>query len=131
MINKQVMKTSIIHIGFAVISVGMMLIILGINEGERSGAEAQMDVQGLKFDFKTGSTGAAMFLVGAIMATVGGVLKNDYQTSEIPIYSRMISTEHLAYEKSLKAYRACAQTDGELETCFAQIFFQINREFLE
>lgn len=36
MLNKQVMKPTIVLIGFAVISVGMMLIILGIHEKEGS-----------------------------------------------------------------------------------------------
>jgi len=83
MINKQVMKATIVHTGFAVISIGMMLIILGINEG---GFEGSGEAGSLKFDFKTGSTGVGVFVIGALMATAGGVLKNDYSTSKIPMY---------------------------------------------
>jgi len=43
MVNKQIMKVSIIQIGFAVISIGMMLIILGINGG---GAETSAALLG-------------------------------------------------------------------------------------
>ncbi|MDH5668829.1 MAG: hypothetical protein OEY86_12530 [Nitrospira sp.] len=129
MINKQVMKVSIVHIGFAVISVGLMLIILGIQEG---GVEGGIDVQGLKFDFKTGSTGVAMFCIGAIMATVGGVLKNDYQTSEIPKYETVSHVENISpYSESIDAYKSCKNMKGNFETCFAQIFFQINKDQLK
>jgi len=132
MINKQVMKSAIVNIGFAVISVGMMLIILGINEGSRSGAEASADIQGVKFDFKTGSTGVAMFIVGAIMSTVGGVLKNEYQTSEIPKYESMsVPGVTAKYEESIKAYKACNAQGKGFEGCFSQIFFQINQKELQ
>lgn len=132
MINKQVMKSTVIHIGFAVVSVGMMLIILGIKEEGESGAKAAIEANGIKFDFKTGSTGVAMFCVGAIMATIGGVLKNDYQTSEIPNYETVAhpasSTE---YNKSIEAYKACSTKGENFETCFSQVFFQINIERLK
>ncbi len=132
MINKQVMKSTVVHIGFAVISVGMMLIILGIKEEGESGAEASVEANGIKFDFKTGSTGVAMFCVGAVMATIGGVLKNDYQTSEIPTYESMdISSSASAYEKSINAYHECSKQGKSFETCFSQVFFQINKDRLK
>jgi len=130
MINKQVMKTTIVNIGFAVISVGMMLIILGIKEEGVSGAEAKVQAHGINFDFKTGSTGVAMFCVGAIMATIGGVLKNDYQTSEIPKYESVAPVDP-SYDKSINAYQACSSQGESFETCFTQIFFQINKDRLK
>ena len=54
MVNKQIMKVAIMQIGFAVTSIGMMLIILGFNNGGATGAA---EVSGMKFDFKSGSTG--------------------------------------------------------------------------
>lgn len=84
MLNKQVMKVSIMQIGFAVLSVGMMFIVLGIKEG---GAEGGIGIGEIKFDFKTGSTGLVVFVIGALMATAGGVLKNDYDTVPIPGYA--------------------------------------------
>lgn len=132
MINKQVMKSTVVYIGFAVISVGMMLIILGIKEDGASGAEAAIEANGVKFDFKTGSTGVAMFCVGAIMATIGGVLKNDYQTAEIPSYLAINKSEESAeYNKSIEAYKACSLKGDNFETCFSQLFFQINVEHLK
>lgn len=46
MLNKQSMKLTIIHIGLAVISVGMMFIILGINDG---GGEGGVKLSGIDF----------------------------------------------------------------------------------
>ena len=39
MINKQIMKVSVMQIGFSVISIGMMLIVLGINAGGIEGVK--------------------------------------------------------------------------------------------
>jgi hypothetical protein len=83
-INKQIMKVSVMQIGFAVVSIGMMFIVLGINDG---GGVGSGDFHGLKFDFRTGSTGVLIFVVGAAMATAGGVLKNDYTTVSVPGYA--------------------------------------------
>lgn len=132
MINKQVMKSTIVNIGFAVISVGMLLIILGIRDetGSGQGAQAGGEVGGIKFDFTTGSTGVAMFMVGAIMATIGGVLKNEYTTSTIPNYESM-AFAHPQYEESLQAYQACAADKKNFDACFTQIFFQINQARLQ
>jgi hypothetical protein len=81
--NKQIMKISVMQIGFAVASLGIMFVVLGFSDG---GAQGSMDAAGFKFDFKTGSTGAVVFVIGAAMATAGGVMRNDYQTVPIPGY---------------------------------------------
>lgn len=129
MINKQVMKTSIINIGFAVMSIGLMLLVLGIESG---GAEASAAVNELEFNLKTGSTGVAIFVVGAIMATLGGVLKNDYQTSQIPNYEHVsLPNIDLHLLRSRAAYKECTKFGTEFESCFAQAFFQINSEALK
>ena len=113
MINKQIMKVSVMQIGFSVISIGMMLIVLGINTG---GIEGSGEVNGIKFDFKIGSTGVAVFLVGAVMATVGGVLKNEYTTGKIPEY---IFEDSSKEQKILDAYKQCKNDkEVKLEKCF-------------
>ncbi|MEZ9764508.1 hypothetical protein AB4278_16595 [Vibrio splendidus] len=83
MINKQIMKVSVIQIGFAVISIGIMLVVLGISRG---GAEGGGSYMGFEFDVKIGSSGVLVFVIGAAMSTLGGVLKNDYATVPIPPY---------------------------------------------
>ncbi len=104
----------------------MMLSLLGIKDG---GLVGSGEAAGIKFDFKTGSTGVAMFVVGALMATIGGVLKNDYQTSLIPDYEHMTSKQfHQKYENSLEAYQLCKKDETSFERCFTQLFFQINIE---
>ena len=129
MINKQVMKTAIVNIGFAVMSIGLMLIVLGI---ERGGADSTVTVRDISFNIKTGSSGVAIFIVGAIMATLGGVLKNDYQTSQIPDYEHVPERPlSPALLQSREAYSKCSTYGESFETCFAQAFFQINSEALK
>ena len=81
MINKQVMKVTVIQIGFAVISIGLLFVVLGFNDG---GSEVEANSGELLFNFKTGSTGLAAIIIGALMATLGGVLKNTYSTVQVP-----------------------------------------------
>ena len=137
MINKQIMKTSVMHIGFAVISIGIMLIIFGIQGGGEGGAEGKFGIQDITFDFKTGSTGVAVFCVGALMATVGGVLKNEYTASTIPSFETVrVSKSSVAnlpdtYQKNLDAFRKCASFGENAETCFMQAFLQINEDALK
>ena len=88
MINKQIMKVIVIQIGFAVISIGMLFVVLGFNEG---GAEGNASNGVLSFNFKTGSSGLAAIIVGAAMATLGGVLNNAFSTVQVPTFSGQAS----------------------------------------
>ncbi|WP_273426062.1 hypothetical protein [Marinobacter sp.] len=128
--NKQAMKASIVNIGFAVISIGMMLIVIGI-ESDKD-IKVKGAVYDFKFDIRTGSAGVAVFLVGAVMATLGGLLKNSYQTSEIPSYTHVVKSDYSSkHEKSVSAYKACRNKSSDFELCFAQVFFQINKSDLQ
>lgn len=127
MVNKQIMKVSIMQIGFAVMSVGMMLIILGFNDG---GASGVAEVSGMKFDFKSGSTGVVVFLAGALMATAGGVLKNEYNTVPIPEYVYVESNQE--YTKSINAFIECKKLgDEKFKDCFIGFFQKINQGALK
>jgi hypothetical protein len=124
MTNKQVMKVSVMQIGFSVISIGMMLIVLGINSG---GVKGAVEGAGLKFDFKTGSTGVAVFLVGAVMATAGGVLKNKYKTGVIPKYISEDSSKES--EETIAAYNECkSQKITSPQECFIKFYERINQD---
>jgi hypothetical protein len=85
--NKQNLKLAVMQIGFAVISLGLMFVILGINDG---GGEGEGEAGGVKFNFKTGSTGAVVFVIGAAMATAGGVMRNEYKTVEVPKFQSVV-----------------------------------------
>ena len=89
MVNKQVMKTAVMQIGFALISIGMLFIMLGFNDGGIDGAGS---VGEFSFDFKIGSSGLAAFTIGAVMVTLGGVLKNEYNTVPIPNYTAKLKS---------------------------------------
>ncbi|WP_156168162.1 hypothetical protein [Grimontia sp. AD028] len=122
MINKQVMKVAIINIGFAVISIGMMMIILGINDGGASGKGGFGDIV---FDFRTGSTGIVVFVIGATMATLGAVMKNEYQTAGVPGYGAVLKGGG-ELEATKKLFTLCGEIHkgepNEIPTCFYDEF---------
>lgn len=121
--NKQIMKVAVMQIGFAVISIGVMFIILGINDG---GAEGGFEASGLKFDLKTGSTGAVVFVIGAAMAAAGGIIKNDYQTVPIPGFiDRGDGEASRAHAETVALYKECKKMGGAVsQECFYKLFSQ-------
>jgi hypothetical protein len=127
--NKQIIKVVIIEIGFAAMSLGLMFVMLGFNDG---GGEGGVGLGEIKIDFKTASTGALVFLVGAVMATAGGVLKNEYRSVPLPQYILTdASGPSEAETTSLKAYRECKSAGDEFAACFASLYGQINMEELK
>lgn len=127
--NKQIIKVVVMQIGFAAMSLGLMFVLLGINDG---GGEGRVGWGGVTIDFKTTSTGALVFSVGAMMATAGGVLKNEYKTIPLPQY---IGTAEAgpseAEAESLEAYRKCQSAGSEFPACFVSLYGQINAEQLK
>ena len=120
MISKQIMKVSVMQIGFAVISLGMMLIVLGINDG---GIDTRGNYQGMSFDLKTGSSGIVIFLVGAGMASAGGILKNDYSTVQIPQYLYVPQEASGTDADMMHNYQQCKQRyPAQLAECFTRSY---------
>lgn len=92
-VNKQELKVTVMLIGFAVISMGIMFIILGFKEENgANGIEGNFLAANVSFDFKTGSTGVAIFIIGALMVSLGGLLSNSYKGSSIPSYQAFQNT---------------------------------------
>jgi hypothetical protein len=120
MINKQVMKVAVMQIGFAVISIGLLFILLGFNDG---GAEGRADLQGISFDFKTSSSGLVALIMGGLMATFGGVLKNDYSTVEVPKYF-VIGSDLSAMKQSTKVCQKISLNKEAYYQCMGQSFIQ-------
>lgn len=114
------MKNTVMHIGYATISLGLSLILLGIKE-ENGGGEAKIAAPGITFDVKTGSTGAYVFVIGALMATVGGSLPNKYQGSTIPVYDKTANDMkllefqriYLTMKNSQEAFDLCTASTNE------------------
>lgn len=127
-VNKQIMKISVMQIGFAVVSLGIMFIILGIRDG---GGSLAGGGAGVTFDFRTGSTGAIVFVIGAAMATAGGVLKNEYQTVPIPTF-QLTSADKGADEVFAQAKELRTECDKRPEPdkfrCFYFLFAQMEPE---
>ncbi|GJH26281.1 hypothetical protein [Caballeronia novacaledonica] len=86
-VNKQLLKVVIIQVGFAVISVGLMFIILGISDG---GATVGGKGGGIEVDLKTGSTGLVTFVIGAAMAAGGALIPNEYTTVGAPDFAQVV-----------------------------------------
>lgn len=104
MVNKQVMKAAVMQIGFALISIGLLFIVLGFNEG---GMDGTGEVGDFKFDFKTASSGLSAIVIGSIVATMGGVLKNEYRTVPVPNYVNSKSV--LTTENYVSLIEKCKQ----------------------
>jgi hypothetical protein len=126
LVNKQIMKISVMQIGFAVISLGIMFVILGFNDG---GADTTVEAPGWKIDFKTSSTGAVVFVIGAAMAAAGGILKNDYSTVPIPGYiDRGDGSAQLEHARTVEIFRECRDlkpaTPALSQECFYKMFEQ-------
>ena len=146
-VNKQIMKTTVVNIGFAVISVGLALMLLGIRESLSSSKDQDtarqeshdlaIGVAGVTFDIKTGSTGVIVIVIGAAMATIGGVLPNQYKGSGLPYYTaenenisetmleatKYLGLSHAAYKKCLK--------ESNSAICFKEKFEKINKDYLK
>ncbi|MBO9545342.1 hypothetical protein [Caulobacter sp.] len=129
--NKQIMKVVIMHLGFAVVSVGLMFIVLGI-ETKVGGGEGVIEAVGLKVDFRTASTGVLVFVVGATMVTLGGVLRNEYSTVGVPGYVTTAGPDAKAQE-SLARFKFCEKNHPpeDLAACFAPSYYEINEEALK
>ncbi len=127
--NKQIIKVVVIEIGFAAMSLGLMFVLLGFNDG---GGEGGVSWGEIRIDFKTASTGALVFLVGAVMATAGGVLKNEYKSVPLPEYIALESSGPGAEEaSSLEAYQTCKEAGDHFAACFLSLYQQINEEQLK
>jgi len=128
--NKQIIKVVVIEIGFAAMSLGLMFVLLGFNDG---GGEGGVSWGEIRIDFKTASTGALVFLVGAAMATAGGVLKNEYKTVPLPEYLALGPASPSDQEtQSLEMFRKCKAEQGkEFPECFVYFYQHIYKEQLK
>lgn len=84
MLTKQVMKVVVIHIGFAVASVGIMLVMLGFGRDEASTVSGETAAG--KVNVRLASFGALVFVAGALLAGVAGIMPNSYQGTGQPVF---------------------------------------------
>jgi len=95
MINKQVMKASAMHVGFATMSLGMMLVLLGFKEYQ----QLQVSGGGVSVDLRRVTSGALVFLAGSTMTAVAALVPNEYRTVA-PFYFGVERTEGAATPKA-------------------------------
>lgn len=84
LINKQRMKIAVMHVGFAIASVGLLFIVFGVDQG---GIEAGGEAKTVAWNLKIASTGVAVFVLGSLLAGAGGLIANPYETAGIPGYA--------------------------------------------
>lgn len=106
--RKQIMKVTVIQLGYAMMSIGLMLIMLGFEDKEHALSGGW---DSFKLDFKTGSTGALVIVIGAVMATLGGVLKNDYGNNAIPPYKTY--QESTRNDEVTSIYNGCIEMNKQ------------------
>jgi hypothetical protein len=82
MLNKHRMKIAVINVGFAVICIGLLLLVLGVDAGGIEVSGSAKDVATV--NLKVASSGVAVFVLGAGMSAAGGLLPNEYRTVSLP-----------------------------------------------
>lgn len=83
MLLKQLMKSSVMNIGFAVMSIGLTCILLGFDAG---GYHADAEAGSAKFKVQAVSSGIGIFLLGALLSAGGGLLPNPYEPEGMPVF---------------------------------------------
>lgn len=113
MANKHRMKIAVMHIGFAVSCVGLLLMILGIDAGGIEIGGSAKDVASV--NMKVASSGVAVFVLGALMAAAGGLVPNRYTTLGVPGFAHKgpsLSNEQLAAHVNQLSDLVAACEDG-------------------
>lgn len=88
LLNKQRMKVAVIHIGFAIASVGILFIVLGFDKGGiefTGGVDAKTTL-----NLKVAGSGLAVFVLGSGLAGAGGLMPNQYTTAGMPQYVALL-----------------------------------------
>jgi hypothetical protein len=113
-VNKQVLKVSVMEVGLAVASLGLMLILLGFELGPTTVGGTS---GGFSLNIQAASGGVVVFLAGAAMSAAGGLLSNEYTTVGTPEFAQVLSD---GVDQQLAGYyQECKQSAGaQYKDCF-------------
>lgn len=79
MVNRMQMKTAVMHVGFAIACVGLLLMVLGIDAGPLElGAGTK---EAFVLNMKAASSGIAVFVLGAGLAGAAGLMPMQHQAA--------------------------------------------------
>lgn len=116
---KQRMKMSVMHIGFAVVSLGLMMLVLGLEAGGVDITTGQSP-QSLALNLKTTSTAVTAIVLGASMAAAGALIPNPYTTVSVPSYApvaNLAADERLLKLRSMATECVAEAPKHVLSTC--------------
>ncbi|WP_374419507.1 hypothetical protein [Chromobacterium sp.] len=92
-------RAAIISIGLSSMSIGVMFVVVGINDG---GGNLSVGGRGVSFSLITNSTGAIVFTIGAMMAAVSGLYPIRLSTGSLPAFN--VATPSLRSEIARKPH---------------------------
>jgi hypothetical protein len=119
MLTKQRMKMSVMHIGFAVISLGLMMLVMGLEAGGIDVAAGSTHAP--SFDLKTTSTAVTAIVLGAVMSGAGALVPNPYTTVSVPSYAPVSNTsqdDRLVKLRNMATQCAAEAPKAQLAACF-------------
>lgn len=125
MVNKQVMKATAMQIGVATMSVGLMLVLLGVRERH----SISVKFAGFALDLPQVTTGAMVFVAGGAIAGAAALMPNSYRTVGLPWYGNdaqaMATVISGQSQTALTGEAACrahfAAKPDELANCLKEV----------
>lgn len=119
-LNRLRMKVATVHVGFALMCVGLLFVLAGIDPG---GVEIGTTVkEGAGASLKTASGGAAILFVGALIAAAGGLAPSTYKSGSVPQFGEMAPSKIAVSDQMVNLIKACisdAEDDITRKTCIA------------
>lgn len=122
-LNRLRMKVAVVHVGFSLMCVGLLFVLAGINPGSiELSATAP---EGVGASLKTASGGAAILLVGALIAAAGGLAPSTYKSGTVPTFGGGASSGRVSVSgemmEQIKTCLADAEDDANRKTCIANV----------
>lgn len=125
MVNKQVMKATAMQVGVATMSVGLMLVLLGVRERHT----VSLKFAGFTLDLPQVTTGALVFVAGGAITGAAALMPNSYRTVAVPLFGNdaqvMATVIGSQSRTALTGEAACRAHFGakpdELANCLAEV----------
>lgn len=114
--SKQRMRIAVMHIGFAVLSLGLLLILVGIDVGGIA-VQGEHPASGVGMSLKIASTGVVVFLIGGLLAGAGGLIHSKYSTASVPSFAITQPLDHKRIGEIQKLETFVSSLSSRLRVC--------------